>query len=273
MNIEFVKQGNAYVAEFKVEADFNLHIERDKKGHITLLQRTSEGGKYALLEEFGYQDGKTVYESDAAGLIYPKFIKVVSAVMPTYAVVTSAGEVTEIKSQTKEIEVTANGTTEVTPDAGFAYLNSVKVKTNVAGSGEGGGSDEWIVAMINTEDTTIPIGVGTMIAALGGPMFFPKGNSLQIVAGMNFISTITPMEEVSSAYKDTHAVGGAALKRGATMNDVGDGKVRTVNNEEDYKNLVFELCLLSGYDVTMADVEAGVKFFSQNELMSIIANA
>lgn len=24
MNIEFVKQGNAYVAEFKVEADFNL---------------------------------------------------------------------------------------------------------------------------------------------------------------------------------------------------------------------------------------------------------
>jgi hypothetical protein len=140
MNIEFVKQGNAYVAEFKVEADFNLHIEKDKNGHITLYQRTSEGGKYALLEEFGYQDGKLVYESDAAGLIYPKYIKVVSAVLPTYAVVTSAGEVTEIKSQTKEIEVTANGTTEVTPDTGFAYLNSVKVKTNVAQSGEGGGS-------------------------------------------------------------------------------------------------------------------------------------
>jgi hypothetical protein len=138
MNIEFVKQGNAYVAEFKVEADFNLHIEKDKNGHITLYQRTSEGGKYALLEEFGYQDGKLVYESDAAGLIYPKYIKVVSAVLPTYAVVTSAGEVTEIKSQTKEIEVTANGTTEVTPDTGFAYLNSVKVKTNVAQSGEGG---------------------------------------------------------------------------------------------------------------------------------------
>lgn len=140
MNIEFVKQGNAYVAEFKVEADFNLHIEKDKNGHITLYQRTSEGGKYALLEEFGYQDGKLVYESDAAGLIYPKYIKVVSAVLPTYAVVTSAGEVTEIKSQTKEIEVTACGTTEVTPDAGFAYLNSVKVKTNVPTGGEGGGS-------------------------------------------------------------------------------------------------------------------------------------
>lgn len=46
----------------------------------------------------------------------------------------------DIKTQDKEIEITSNGTTEITPDAGFAYLNSVKVKTNVAQSGEGGGS-------------------------------------------------------------------------------------------------------------------------------------
>jgi hypothetical protein len=40
--------------------------------------------------------------------------------------------------------VTSNGTTEVAPDTGFAYLNSVKVKTNVPTSGEGGGSGETI---------------------------------------------------------------------------------------------------------------------------------
>jgi hypothetical protein len=41
----------------------------------------------------------------------------------------------DIKTQDKEIEITSNGTTEVTPDEGFAYLNSVSVKTNVEGQG------------------------------------------------------------------------------------------------------------------------------------------
>lgn len=42
----------------------------------------------------------------------------------------------DIKIQDKEIEITSNGTTKVTPDAGFNYLNSVSVKTNVEGQGE-----------------------------------------------------------------------------------------------------------------------------------------
>lgn len=41
----------------------------------------------------------------------------------------------DIKIQDKEIEITSNGTTKVTPDAGFNYLNSVSVKTNVEGQG------------------------------------------------------------------------------------------------------------------------------------------
>lgn len=53
--------------------------------------------------------------------------------LPIYAAITTDGEVTEIKTQSKEIEITSNGTADITPDAGFAYLNSVKVKTNVAG--------------------------------------------------------------------------------------------------------------------------------------------
>lgn len=46
----------------------------------------------------------------------------------------------DIKTQDKEIEITSNGTTEVTPDIGFTALNSVNVKVNVPTSGEGGGS-------------------------------------------------------------------------------------------------------------------------------------
>lgn len=41
----------------------------------------------------------------------------------------------DIKIQDKEIEITSNGTTEVTPDTGFTALNSVSVNVNVPQSG------------------------------------------------------------------------------------------------------------------------------------------
>lgn len=130
--------GKSWVAEFEATADFNLHIERDKGGNLMLYQRTNGGG-WDIVNDFANPRFGAI-DYDCAALIYPKFIKVVSEVEPTYAAVTSAGEVTEIKSQDKSVEVTSNGTIDVTPDAGFAYLNSVKVKTNVPTSGEGGGS-------------------------------------------------------------------------------------------------------------------------------------
>jgi hypothetical protein len=144
MDLTFNKIGNSYVAEFTAEADFNLHIERVSSGYLRIEQRTSASGAYGLVTGMDEYAFMKVIDVDFLGEIYPKFIKVVCANQPTYAKVVSSGEVTEIKSQSKEVEVTANGTTEVTPDAGFAYLNSVKVKTNVAQSGEGGGSQEGV---------------------------------------------------------------------------------------------------------------------------------
>jgi hypothetical protein len=41
----------------------------------------------------------------------------------------------DIKTQDKEIEITSNGTTEITPDTGFTALNSVSVNVNVPQSG------------------------------------------------------------------------------------------------------------------------------------------
>jgi len=32
MNLEFIKEGNIWVAEFEVTSDFNLHIERVDDG-------------------------------------------------------------------------------------------------------------------------------------------------------------------------------------------------------------------------------------------------
>ena len=53
----------------------------------------------------------------------------------------TTGEVTELKHQSKAVEITANGTTSITPDAGFAALNAVEVKVNVP-QGEGGGASD-----------------------------------------------------------------------------------------------------------------------------------
>jgi hypothetical protein len=135
----FGKNTLAWETEFEATGDFNLHVERNKGGDILVYQRTAGSG-YAIVEEFRGMDNKPAIDLDFTSVVYPKFVKIVSESQPTYATVTTDGEITEIKSQSKEVEVTANGTMDITPDAGFSYLNSVKVKTNVPTSGEGGGS-------------------------------------------------------------------------------------------------------------------------------------
>lgn len=129
-----------YEAEFQIEKAAVLHVERAVAGRLKLGVRTTGAGKYALVDEFEGQDYKSTIDAELMGEIYPKWVKVSSESEPTYGEVVSDGEVAEIKSQSKEVEVTANGTMDITPDAGFSYLNSVKVKTNVAQSGGGSGS-------------------------------------------------------------------------------------------------------------------------------------
>ena len=88
MELTFGKEGNWYVSEFEVTSDFNLHIEKEPKGDFYLYQRTS-GLKYDLIKNFGYnKGGDNIIDVDFTALIYPKWIKVKSAVKPTVAVVT-----------------------------------------------------------------------------------------------------------------------------------------------------------------------------------------
>lgn len=94
--IQFVEEGDKYVAEIKVTSDFNLHIERDGQGFLFVDARTTEDGAYDSVRgaQFNYSD--PVVDYDFTGVIYPKYIKIVSKVEPTKAVITSSGEVTQI---------------------------------------------------------------------------------------------------------------------------------------------------------------------------------
>lgn len=137
MELVFNKIDNFYVSEFQVNSDFNLHIERDVQSVLRFYQRTADGGKWDVIQDLNNQVKNLIIDYDCSALIYPKWIKIECEVLPIYAAITTDGEVTEIKTQSKEIEVTDNGITEIIPDAGFAYLNGVKVKTNVPSSGGG----------------------------------------------------------------------------------------------------------------------------------------
>lgn len=139
MELAFTKTDNLFISEFQVNSDFNLHVERDELGKFVIWVKTTPVGNYAKVNHEENLDDLYVIDYNFTGTVYPKYIKIVSKVEPTYAAITTDGEVTEIKTQSKEIEITSNGTTVITPDSGFAYLDRVSVKTDISGSGGGVG--------------------------------------------------------------------------------------------------------------------------------------
>ena len=140
MELKFTKEHGGWVSEFEATADFNLHVEGVYEGNVSIYQRGTAGGGYAFVKDSRpAPSAGTVYDYDFTSLVYPKFIKVVCTEEPTYAEIVTTGEVTELKHQSKAVEITANGTTSIAPDAGFAALNAVEVKVNVPTSGGASG--------------------------------------------------------------------------------------------------------------------------------------
>lgn len=97
MELTFRKEGSKYIAEFVVAADFNLHLEREDDGFLYVQQRTSTSGQYDSIKGCNFAPKDNVVDYDFAGVVYPKYIKVISEVMPTSAIVTSYGTIVENK--------------------------------------------------------------------------------------------------------------------------------------------------------------------------------
>ena len=89
MDLNFTKIDNLWVAEFSVNGNVNLHIERAEGGYLSIGQRTA-GNNYAYIADAHQLDSKLTIDEDIQGVIYPKNIKVTSAVKPTVAIVTEA---------------------------------------------------------------------------------------------------------------------------------------------------------------------------------------
>ena len=77
MELNFIENENQdWVAEFEATGDFNLHLERDQKGTIIILQKQNEEDEYAFSSEF--PNYYKIFNYDFAALLYPKYIKVIS---------------------------------------------------------------------------------------------------------------------------------------------------------------------------------------------------
>lgn len=87
MNLTFTQEADFWVSEFTAAADFNLHIEKGE-GSIYIYQRTTSEGEYDYVRAMGSSTYDKVVDIDFVGVVYPKWIKVVSYAEPTMAVVT-----------------------------------------------------------------------------------------------------------------------------------------------------------------------------------------
>ena len=108
MALKFTQVGEKWVAYFSVTDDFNLHIEREESGYLIVNQRTTAEGKYDSIRDGSFNYGDPVVDIDFTGVIYPKYIQVISKVEPTYAEVTSNGYVEQVGG-TKKVIIEAGG--------------------------------------------------------------------------------------------------------------------------------------------------------------------
>ena len=77
-NLDFqLQQNGTYAAEVKVTGDFNLHVETKNGGVVSVYQRSSDSGEYAVAKTFNSYKPQVI-DCDFAALVYPKWIKVVS---------------------------------------------------------------------------------------------------------------------------------------------------------------------------------------------------
>lgn len=225
MELAFIKEGSKWVAEFEVKKDFNLHIEREGNGGLFINQRT-DGGEYDLVDDFDHQGAQSVIDYGAKALVYPKFIKVVSEVEPTFASVTSSGEITEIKVQSKSIVITSNGTTDVTPDAGFAYLRKVSVKTQVPTEG---GKDPFFVLQPMRNGDFVLYDLANKVA---------YGDTEDVFKDGFFIEKV--MQKTKGNY--TILVSPISLKtRDFNVSMVAGGKTYVVSTDRSYDGATFTL--------------------------------
>lgn len=156
MNLTFIKSNDRWLAEFKVSAEFNLHIEGVKQGNISLFQRTIENGAYAYISNaVPTPTSGIIYDSDFSATIYPKYIRVSCATEPTMAVVSSAEEVEQIDVVPEAVDFSFRLTMDETETSanGEKEGNYTGTYNTIAAFAKGNGTVEDYGYSVKDEET------------------------------------------------------------------------------------------------------------------------
>lgn len=89
MDLKFNKQGTKWVAEFEATSDFNLHIEKERGG-IYIQQKSVREGKWDSVKNLNISPVDEVLEYGVIVPVPPMFVRIVSEIEPTMAVITFA---------------------------------------------------------------------------------------------------------------------------------------------------------------------------------------
>lgn len=87
MELIFEKEHGMYVAQFQATGDFNIHLERNDRGLLNILQYTVADGKYDPISTHNVIQDR-VFDCDFSAVIYPKYIKIISNTEVTRCVIT-----------------------------------------------------------------------------------------------------------------------------------------------------------------------------------------
>lgn len=88
MTLSFNKEHDKYVATFEATSDFNLHLEKVKKGVVNFYQKSIKDGEYDRFKDLKFDYDDLVLDADCTALVYPKYIKIIAYTDISKAVVT-----------------------------------------------------------------------------------------------------------------------------------------------------------------------------------------
>lgn len=91
MELNFSTVGTNYVAEFKADGPFSLHLELPEVGHLRVRQKSVEAGAYTDVDDMPIADQfKPVVDRQFTGEVWPIWMQIEVGARPTMAVVTFA---------------------------------------------------------------------------------------------------------------------------------------------------------------------------------------
>lgn len=97
VELTFNEVGSKYVAEFSVDGDFNLHIEKPRGGEVFISKSTVFDEGATFVRELKMGDYQGVLDKDFSEVITPKAYRITSSTQYVKAVVTAYEEIIEKK--------------------------------------------------------------------------------------------------------------------------------------------------------------------------------